>query len=108
MIIENHWYVLQWNNKENQLLFEQKLLVSSGHTSNMAEGSASSSEAVRVELAGDDTPIDMSSPDMTYLRGGDGSAKVGCSLIFIKIDLIKVCAVYEQTVFVVDVHLYTP
>lgn len=57
-IIERHWHVLQWNNEEIQLLFEQELLVSSGHTSNMAEGSASSSEAVRVEVevTGDDIP----------------------------------------------------
>ena len=44
-IIERHWQVLQWNNEENQLLFEQELSVNSGHTSNMKEGGASSSES---------------------------------------------------------------
>ena len=34
------------------MLFEQELLVSTGHTSNVAEGGASSSEAMKVELTG--------------------------------------------------------
>lgn len=38
------------------MLFEQELLVSTGHTSNVAEGGASSSEAVKVELTGDHIP----------------------------------------------------